>query len=76
VVSSKSRPSGPSRSNAERRADGSPIVKSFTLDQDLAARLAHEAKRLTLAQSQIVSDALRQYLPTLGRRARPPKDET
>jgi hypothetical protein len=65
----KSGPSGPSRSNEERRADGSPIVKSFTLEQALAARLTAQADRHGLSQTQIVSDALRRYLPTLEGRS-------
>jgi hypothetical protein len=74
VVTRKSR-SGTSRSNAERRAAGGAIVKSFTLTQDVAALLAAEAKRLDLSQAEIVNDALRQYLPKLARRSCPEKAE-
>ena len=63
--------SGTSFTNEERRARGMPVVKSFTVDQDVLARLEHEAARHQLSQTQIVNDALRAYLPTLERRKTP-----
>jgi hypothetical protein len=69
LLKRRSGPSGTSRSNAERRARGGPIIKSFTLEQELAVRLEAEARRHDIHQAQIVADALRRYLPTLERRA-------